>query len=207
MGAAVTLAGLEALAVALSPWLLVRWPLLLVALSPSGRHIALAVLDVGLVPLVLVATGRRVLALAVTWLLGAIYGRAAIAWAGARFRRLGRLVAWTERLLGRVGLPLLVVAPGFTPSMLAGVTGIPFWPFLLAVTAGNAAWCAATAVLGEAMADWTGPIVDWLSDHVLPATAVAVALVFGRQLWTRLRRGRGPRLGEEAPPTLQDPPL
>lgn len=192
IGLAVGLAALEAIGTALSPWLLVEAPLLLIALSPSGRHLAMAVLTESAPLIILVATARRVLALAATWLIGAIYGRVAIAWASARFPRVARFITWTEGLLTRFGAPLLVVAPGFTPSLLAGVSGIRFPTFAAAVSVGTAFYCALTVFFGEALAGWTRPILDWLVEHVVGATIVCVVLVSAQQLWSRWRRGRDP---------------
>lgn len=190
LGALGALTVVEIVAIALSPWLLVRAPLLLVGLSPSSRHLALAVLEVPFPWLVLVATLRRSLALAVVWLVGAVYGRGAIAWAATRFPRVTRFLHWFEGLLRRFGLPLLVLAPGFTPSLLAGVTGIRFSRFLLAIGLGNLGYTTATVLFGDAMVGWTRPLLAWLAAHVTEATAVCVASVLTWQLWTRLRRPR-----------------
>lgn len=188
MGAAVALAGIEALGIALSPWLIVTYPLLLVVLSPSGRHLALAVHELPLWLLIVVATARRVLALAVIWLIGAVFGRAAIGWAETRFPRITRFIHWTEGLLRRFGVPLLVVAPGFTPSLMSGVTGIPFARYLPAITLGTAFYVALTVFFGEAVAGWTLPIMAWLGAHVVEATVVCTVVVGAWKLWSRLRR-------------------
>lgn len=105
---------------ALSPYLLVKSPLLLVALSPAAHHVALAAATVDPVSLIAVATLRRVLTGLSAYGLGYLYGQAALDWVEQRHPRLARLVRLVERLFARIGVALLVVAPAPTVAVLAG---------------------------------------------------------------------------------------
>jgi hypothetical protein len=97
--AVLTLASL--LGTALSPYLLVERPLVLVALAPEARHVALAAAAVDALPLIAVGTSRRVLMALASYGLGILYGASAITWVEQRYPRLARLVRFLERLFAR----------------------------------------------------------------------------------------------------------
>src|SRR6188472_749971 len=113
---AVTVASL--LGTALGPYLLVRSPLGLVALSPATHHVAMAAATVAPLPLIVVATVRRVITGLAAYGLGYLYGSAAITWVEQRHPRLARVVRFVERLFARSGVALLAVAPAPTIAVL-----------------------------------------------------------------------------------------
>lgn len=188
---AIGLAVIGAIGTALSPWLLVEHPLILVALNPDGRHIALGAAETDFLPLALVGTARRVLGLLATYGVGALYGHATIAWTERRFPRVARMVLWFERQLSRWGAPALVLMPAYTMSMLAGGAGLPLRRFLPAVTLGAFGWIGATILFGDLLSGWTQILLGWLRENLVLATAVCVALVLAQQLLSR-RRGDSP---------------
>lgn len=187
--AVLTVAG--ALGTAFSPYLLVEQPLLLVALSADNRHVLLAAAQVPPLPLWVVGTVRRMLSLLLTYGLGALYGPAAIRWTAGRFPRVGRLVAWLERLLARWGPALLVPFSSYTLVGLAGVTRMPLRRFLWGAGLGNALYMAAAVWLGEAVARWSALFIAWLAQHLVESTVVCVLAVVVQQLLRRRRRVRG----------------
>lgn len=186
--AATTLAGL--LGTALSPYLLVKNPLLLVALSPAAHHVALAAATVEPGPLITLATLRRVLTGVGAFGIGFIYREQAIAWLEQRYPKLAKLVAYLERLFARLGVLLLVVAPVPTLAVLAGAARGSFFRFLGALTLGHALWNTGTYYLGDAFASWTAVLTEGLGDHLLESTLVCVLLVVVQQSISLLRRRR-----------------
>lgn len=187
----VTIASL--LGTALAPYLLVKSPLLLVALSPAAHHVAMAAATVEPVPLVAVATLRRVLTGLAAYGLGYLYGRAAIEWLEQRHPRLARLVRLAERWFARVGVALLVVAPAPTVAVLAGAARSRISLFLLALSLGHVLWNIITQYLGDALARRTERLTAFLDEHLLESTLVCMAAVVLQQVFTRLlRRGRQP---------------
>lgn len=187
----VTLASL--LGTALAPYLLVKSPLLLVALSPAAHHVAMAAATVEPVPLIAVATLRRVLTGLGAYGLGYLYGHAAVAWLEQRHPRLAQLVRFVERLFARVGVALLVVAPAPTIAVLAGAARSRLSLFLLALTLGHALWNTVTQYLGDAFARRTDLLTAFLDEHLLESTLVCVAVVALQQGVMRvLRRRRAP---------------
>lgn len=184
----VTLASL--LGTALAPYLLVEAPLLLVAISPAAHHVVLAAASVDPVPLVAVASARRVLTCISAYGLGFLYGRGALGWVEARHPRLARLVGWVERLFARWGVWLLLPAPTPTVALLAGVARTRFVLFVIAATLGQVVWNAATVSVGDALAVWTDRLTSFLGTHLFESTLVCVALVALQQAWARLVRRR-----------------
>jgi membrane protein DedA with SNARE-associated domain len=181
----VTLAGV--IGAALSPYLLVKSPLLLVAISAAAHHVALAAASVDPVPLIIVATLRRVLTGVTAYGLGYLYGRMAIEWVELRHPRVARLLRYVERLFERFGVALLVVAPAPAVALFAGSARSRLLFFLPALTLGHIIWNTATQLLGDALSDRTDELVDFLSDYLFESTLVCVLLVFAQQAIRRSR--------------------
>ncbi len=173
---------------ALSPYLLVKSPLLLVALSPAAHHVALAAATVDPAPLIAVATLRRVLTGLSAYGLGYLYGDAALQWIEQRHPRLARLVRFVERLFARFGVALLVVAPAPTVAVLAGAARSRLSLFVVALTLGHALWNTVTQFLGDTFARTTDLLTDFLGEHLLESTLACVTIVVLQQALTRLVR-------------------
>jgi membrane protein YqaA with SNARE-associated domain len=188
---ALTVASL--LGTALAPYLLVKSPLGLVALSPAAHHVALAAATVSPLPLIVVATVRRVLTGLAAYGLGYLYGSAAIAWVEQRHPRLARVVRFVERLFARSGVALLAVAPAPTIALFAGAARSRLPYFLLALTVGHALWNTLIFHLGDTFAHRTDLLTAYLDEHLLESTLACVAIVALQQAGTRLlRRKRQP---------------
>jgi membrane protein DedA with SNARE-associated domain len=193
VGLVVTLTVANLAGTALAPYLLVKSPLLLVAVSAAAHHVALAAASVDPVPLVLVATLRRVLTGLGAYGLGYFYGRAALAWLDQRYPRLAKLVVWVERLFARFGVLVLVVAPAPTVALLAGSARSRLPAFLLALTAGHLLWNSVTYYLGDAFARWTDLLTASIGENLLESTLVCVLVVGLQQGITALVRRRRQR--------------
>jgi membrane protein DedA with SNARE-associated domain len=173
---------------AFSPFLLIHHPLWLVGLAPEWRHIALAATKAPILPVVVVSALRKTLGLLASYGLGVLYGDAAVRWAEKRFPRLGRLVRAIERLFTSLGPPLLAVAPTHTLSILAGASGTRLAVFLAVTLVGQTFWSWVTYRFGAAVSDWTTPIVDFVSRHLIASTAATIAAVLIYVAVSRLRR-------------------
>ena len=194
--ALVTIASLAG--TALSPYLLVKSPLLLVAISPAAHHVALAAATVDPVPLVTVSTLRRTLTSLAAFGLGALYGPAAVSFIEQRYPRLARLVALLERLFARFGVLLLIAAPVPTVAVLAGAARSRLVHFLPAVVVGLTLWTSLTYTVGDALSRWTDLLTAFLTEHLLESTAVCVVLVVLRQSYLRFAKLRA-RLEDRSP--------
>jgi membrane protein DedA with SNARE-associated domain len=179
----VTLTGIAG--TAFSPYLLVEHPVILVLLSPVGRHVVLAAATVDPILLISVTVFRRLLTSLGSYGLGLIYGDAAVEWVETRHPRLGAFIRFLERLFARWGAPLLVVLPEPTVSVFAGAAGSRLLIFLGSVGLGHVIWVTATYYIGEWISGWTRLLIDFLSEHRVESTAVCVLLVIGYQILAR----------------------
>jgi membrane protein DedA with SNARE-associated domain len=170
------------------PTLLSYSPLLLVALSPLPRHIVLAAPVTPMLPLVLVATARRLLACTLGYVLGRTFGQDGLRFLERRYPKASGLLRSLERLFERAAPAVLLVAPGPPFCALAGVTKMPLWLFLPVVTAAQVAWISLTYELGEALSAWVLPILAFFREHMLSTTLGFALIVLTYQLIRRRSR-------------------
>lgn len=184
----------NAVGTALSPYLVVRHPLFLVAISPEGRHVVLATAGVAPVLLVVVGTLRRLLGIVAGYGLGSMYGEAAVRWAEQRVPRFARIIRFLERAFARFGMVMVFVVPLPSIGVLAGASRARFRWVVLAGALGQATWMTLTVLFGEAIANWTQPVLAFFSRHLVESTIVAAALVGLQQLvaYQKRRRARPP---------------
>ncbi len=163
------------LGVAFSLYLVNHFPLLLIALSPLGRHMVLVAPAVHPVAFVAVLVARRMAFYLACFHLGRALGPLAIPWLEARAARFAGFVRWLERIFARA--PRLVVfgISGPSISALAGVSGMATWLFASLATASLV--LRSLAVLY--FADWIGEYVEiaraWIDEYWVPGTVVMVA--------------------------------
>ncbi|MEI9937607.1 MAG: hypothetical protein WDO69_10350 [Pseudomonadota bacterium] len=176
---------------AVSPLLVVKAPLLLVVLSPDGRHVALVAGRVDPALLMVVTVVRRSLYSVGVYGLGAAYGDLAVTWIEARARGLGRALRALERVFARVGAVLLLALPFLSVCILAGAARTRVIVFLPALVLGHCLWVIATVWLGIRFAGASQAVVDFFAERLFESTLVCVALVAAHQFVTRRRRARG----------------
>ena len=182
-----TLAG--AAGVALLPTLLTYSPLLLVALSPLGRHLVLAAPSTAMLPFVVVATLRRMLTCILAYYFGQAYGSGGIAWVVTRYPRLTGFVRGLEWLFERAAPLVVFVAPGPIICAMAGATRMRFWLFVPLAAAGEVVWTSLTYRLGEALSAWIKPIMAFFQEHMISTTAGFVLLMLAYRLVSRRSPG------------------
>lgn len=175
------------LGVAFSPYLVTHWPLLLVAMSPIGRHLVLVAPLADPAVFFVLAVGRRLLFYLACFQLGRALGPWAIPWIEARAERFARFVRYVEELFARAPRTVVLVLAGPTVSALAGVAGMRghvFFP--LAVLN-----LAVRVLLVMGFAAWLRVYVEmvlaWIEAWWLPATALTVAGVVLYRLASRRR--------------------
>lgn len=181
---------------ALSPWLLVRHPLLLVALSPDVRHLILVAPQLPFLPVLVVGVLRRAAGLGTMYALGSLYGPLAIPWFEQQAPRLGKAIRWLERLFARLGAPLLVIFPIYSLGALAGAAGTRLKVFIAAMLAGQTLYVTSGYYFGDAIRGWTQPLLRFLGEHLVASTAVCLGAVALQQLWSR----RGREVESSGPP-------
>jgi membrane protein DedA with SNARE-associated domain len=103
-----------------------------------------------------------------------------------------------ERLFARWGVLLLVPAPARTLAVLAGAARSNLRNFLLAYSAGHAAWSTLTYYVGDALSAWTERLTAFFSANLVESTLACVLLVVIQQAIVRFRRARTkPGVGEQ----------
>lgn len=163
--------------VALSLYLVNHYPLLLVALSPLGRHVILVAPIVNPVALVTVLVVRRMGFYLASFYLGRALGPAAIPWIEARAARFGRFVGWLQRLFSRAPRLVVLVMTGPTVSVLAGLSGMRTGIFVSLATPSLLLRVLFVLGVAEWMREYLEVVLSWADEHWIPGTIVMVALV------------------------------
>jgi membrane protein DedA with SNARE-associated domain len=171
------LSSISLLGVAFSLYLVNHHPLLLVAMSPIGRHLLLVASTVDPFAFVGVVVVRRMLFYLASFHLGRALGPAGIVWIEERAARFGRFVRWLERLFLRASWAIVFFFSGPTLSALAGASGMR--PLVFTALAAPGLVLRAVVVLGVAAS--VRPYIEialaWIDAHWVPGTVVMLALV------------------------------
>ncbi len=190
IGLAVVLSALGLVGAALSPYLLVKHPLALVALSPDGRHLLLVASQVDLLSLLLVSVPRRALALLATFGVGGVYGYRFLRWAEGRLPRLARAAMWLSRIVQRAGPLLILLFPLHSLTALGAASGMRFRSFLMVVVPAQIPFVVVHYYFGGAISGLTERLITFLSAHLAESTLVCTGLVALQQIVSRWRRYR-----------------
>ncbi len=179
--------------VAFSLYLVNHWPLLLLALSPLGRHMWLVAPTVDPVAFVLVLLVRRMAFYLASFHLGRALGPAGIEWVERRAGRFAPWVRWVERGFARWSYPVVFLMTGPTVSGLAGISGMRQSTYLALATPGLLIRLLAVLYFAEWIRDYIETVLSWIDEVWIPGTVVMVAAV----LLYRWRKRPGPiQLGD-----------
>jgi membrane protein DedA with SNARE-associated domain len=180
--------------VASSLYLVNNQPLLLIALSPIGRHLILVAPTVDPFAFVAVAVGRRLIFYIASFHLGRALGPTGIVWLEARAARTARFVRWLERLFRRASHVAVFLLPGPAMSTIAGMSEMGVTVF--ASLAGLGLVFRMLVVLG--VAEWLSEPIEQLlgliAEYWIPGTVV---LVIGVAVYRWRRWSRGGDLRSE----------
>jgi hypothetical protein len=167
-----------------APLLLREAPLVLLALHPFGPWSYLVSTRTGVATFLAVLIAVRAVPACGDYLVGRWYGPRALEWLSRR-PRAGRVARTVQRLSSRFGLLLLVVWPGATSSVLAGVNGIPARRFLPLMLTGMVLAALLTRLLATAAAGPLAVAAAFLDRWAVPAGLV----LFGLMVLSQLRPG------------------
>ena len=165
-----------------------HFPLLLIALSPIGRHLLLVVPTVHPAAFVAVATVRRLAFYVPCFILGRTLGSAALAWLETRFRGAARFVQWLERIFQRAQYPAVFFLPGPIMSTIAGNAQMPVATWIPLVACGLVLRMVVVVWFGEWLREPIELLLELFDEYWIPGTIV---LVSGTALYQwRRRTGR-----------------
>ncbi len=181
--------------VAFSLYLVNHWPLLLLALSPLGRHMWLVAPTVNPVAFVAVLLVRRMAFYLASFHLGRALGPAGLDWVERRAGRFASWVRWIERGFARWSHPIVFLMTGPTVSGLAGISGMRQGTYLALAIPGLLLRLLAVLYFAEWIRDYIETVLSWIDEVWIPGTVVMVAAV----LLYRWRRRPGPIRLEDAP--------
>ena len=109
---------------ALAPTLVDTHPLLLIALNARNRNLALTTNLLDTIPYYTVGFVRLVISDPLFYLLGWLYGDAAVRWVERNTKTLGETLRWVEQRFGRFGVPLVFAMPNNWICLFAGASGM-----------------------------------------------------------------------------------
>ena len=191
LGLLTVIIGSASIGVAFMPALLDYEPLLLIALSPLGRHFILVAPITAIVPFVAIGSLRKLFAGVVGYHLGKEYGEDGFRWIEGRSELGARVARFVERVFRRFGPLIVFLAPEMAVAALAGFSGMSLRLAVPLMFGGHIMWLTVTHYVGGALSEWILPVVTFLRDEWVPATIICVVLVVLYR-WIQKRRGLSP---------------
>jgi hypothetical protein len=171
--------------VSFSLYLVGHYPLLLVALSPLGRHVVLAAPVTNPAALIIVTAVRRMAFYLSCFYLGRALGPAGIPWIEKRAARFAVMVRWVESLFSRAPRLVVLLMVGPTVSALAGVSGMSTRTYSSLAIASLIVRLIAIVALAEWLREYLEIALAWIDEYWLPGTVLMVA---GVALYTWRRK-------------------
>lgn len=174
---------------ALWPTLVDSNPLLLIALSAKNRYLVLVVNHVPDWAYYVVGSFRLLLPDLFFFVLGWMYGEAALRWMERRTPTVGRMMRTLERWFARWGDPLVLVLPNSYVSTIAGAARMSPRRFIVLNVIGTIGRLVMIAVVGDIFAGPIDSILGFVARWRLPILALTISLVAVSWL-IEIRNGR-----------------
>jgi membrane protein DedA with SNARE-associated domain len=179
----------SAVGLASSAYLVNHYPLLLIALSPIGRHLILVVPRVDPVAFILVGGLRRFAFYLACFHLGRALGPPGVVWLEERAARFARFVRWIESWFRKAPRLVVLFFAGPTVSALAGMSGMPLGTYLGLASLSLLARLLLILAFGELLREPIEWLLAWIDVYWVQITGVMVLGVLLYQWW-RIRRSR-----------------
>ena len=176
-----------------SAYLVNHHPLLLIALSPIGRHLVLVVPKLNPVALILVAGLRRLAFYLACFFLGRALGPPGVAWLEQRAVRFARIVRWIETWFARAPRLVVLFFAGPTVSALAGMGGMSVVTYLSLAVPSLLARLLLLLGFGQLLREQIEGFLVWIDAHWVAITALMVLGLGLFQGWRFLRAKGAPR--------------
>lgn len=191
-------------------------PLALLALNARNRVVLLVTNRLDPVPYYVVGTLRLLASDPLFFLLGVLYGDAAVRWVERKSKTFGEQIRIYEKLFQKASYPLVFIAPNNFICIFAGAAGMSIPGFVIANVTGTVTRLYLLRVVGDVFSSPIDSVLDFFADYRLPLLLVSIALVvltvvfdrrqgkseIGalRELEQELETGVGPDVeGEEGP--------
>ena len=162
-------------------------PLLLMALTPRNRYLALVSNEVSSVAYYVVGFLRLVGSDPVNYLLGLWFGDKAIAWVGRKSKTYGPLIDDGASFFRRYSAPLIFLMPNNIICALAGASGVKVRTFMVANITGTIARLIVVRQFSSRFESEIGGITEWIGRYRTPLLILSVLAV----AWTVFGEFRG----------------
>ena len=175
---------------ALTPWLLKKHPLWLVALEARNRNLLATASRVDVVPFVVFAVVRRMVSDPLFFLLGRLYGDRALRWAERRLGGNDLIVKVTEDWFRKASGVMVFLFPGALVCVLAGVSRMSVRMFLALNLLGTVAVVIVLRLFARVIEEPIEAVLRFNDRNVKWLTALSIALVVVALLLQRVQ-GKG----------------
>jgi membrane protein DedA with SNARE-associated domain len=175
---------------ALAPSLVDRHPLWLIALNARNRNLVLVTNQLDAVSYYAVGSVRLLVSDPLFYVLGLLYGDAAIRWMERKAPTYGRFMRTAERFFAAAAYPLVFIAPNNYICLFAGAAGMPIFAFVFLNVTGTFARLYLLRVVGDVFDSPIESILDFIKQYRVPLLVITVALVLF-SVWNEHRLGKG----------------
>lgn len=151
--------------------------LILIALSPRDRNLAIASPDLDFVPFFVVGFVRLVFFDPWSYLLGFWYGDRALAWMKRRSRTYGPLMDDATGGFRRYAAPLIILFPNNVICMMAGASGIGVGMFVALNAFGTATRLLIIRQFGNIFSGQISSFSGWISEYRIPIFLVSAVFI------------------------------
>src|SRR5260221_9893199 len=152
-------------------------PLALLALNARNRIVLLVTNRLDPVSYYVVGTLRLLASDPLFFMLGVLYGDAAVRWVERKSKTFGEQIRLYEKLFQKASYPLVFIAPNNFICLFAGAAGMPIPGFLIANVTGTVARLYLLRVVGDVFSSPIDSVLDFFARYRLPLLVVSVALV------------------------------
>jgi len=164
-------------------------PLLLIALSARNRYLVLVVNQLSAWSYYVVGTIRLLFPDPFFFLLGWLYGAAALRWMEQRSPTIGKLLRSLEKWFERWGAPLVLLLPNNYICTIAGVARMSPWLFATLNVIGTVGRLLMIQVIGDIFAAPINSVLDFVARWRIPLLAASFALV-ALAVLSEIRKGK-----------------
>jgi len=165
-------------------------PVWLIALNARNRNLLLVTNYVDAAPYYVVGTLRLLLSDPLFYLLGVLYGDAAIKWMERKAPTYGKVMRSAERFFSIAAYPLVFFAPNNYICLFAGAAGMPIPVFLILNVSGTIVRLYVLRVAGDIFQKPIDSLIGFIQDYRLPLIILSVVLVVF-SIWNEQRQGGG----------------
>lgn len=151
--------------------------LVLIALSPRDRNLALASINLDFIPFFVVGFVRLVFFDPWSYLLGFWYGDRALAWLKRRSRTYGPLMDDATGGFRRYAAPLIILFPNNVICMMAGASGIGVGMFVALNAFGTAMRLLLIRQFGNIFGSQLSSATGWITEYRIPIFVVSAILI------------------------------